>query len=85
MSKYLYIVQDDERTCDECAEFIDFIVDDPIAIPPFHPNCRCDIEEVDDDTEVSQSGMLLKALLKATLKNNASETGKIFNLFEGAE
>ena len=43
--------EDDERICDDCAEYDGNIFEDPDDIPyvPLHPNCRCWVEEIELD------------------------------------
>jgi hypothetical protein len=87
MTKWVYIVEDDDVTCDMCLDFLDLVVDDEDldVTPPFHVNCRCDIEEVDTekanfarDLEASPDKQREKAYGHAALKNNAFKTGQIF-------
>jgi len=66
MSKWAYIVEDDDATCEMCLDFLDLVVDELIVAPPFHINCRCDIEEIDEDAPFNKE---LKQSSKKDRKN----------------
>lgn len=48
---WIWYSEDDERICDDCAEYDGNIFEDPDDIPnvPRHPNCRCWVEEIELD------------------------------------
>ena len=67
--------EDDERICDDCAEYDGAIFEDKDDIPdiPLHPNCRCWVEEIElDDKGKPVSSKVHKGQKPETPKDKTS-------------
>ena len=68
--------EDDERICDDCAEYDGKIFEDKDDIPdvPLHPNCRCWVEEIElDDKGKPISSKVYKGQKPENKKNTTEE------------
>ncbi len=72
---WIWHSEDDERICDDCAEYDGKIFEDKDDIPevPLHPNCRCWVEEIElDDNGKPISSKVYKGQKPETPKDKTS-------------